>query len=141
MKKIIYVILSLLIFIQCASLKKTSIKSSKQLDVRLFGSWKGSEQRQLIEGVQSSWIQHRFEDGKFLLLASYIDNGDIIQDAEKGEWWIEDGLFYELHYFSNKTDVYEFEVLDNNHIKFKSKSMAYETNTETYEFIDIRIEE
>lgn len=60
------------------------------------------------------------------------------EHTEKGNWWVKNGKFYEFHDDSGETDIYKYEVLDNNRIKFISKQINVEMNTESYEFIDTR---
>lgn len=87
-------------------------------------------------------MQHRFKDGTFVLLFTTVDkecNTEIF--TEKGKWFIKDGLFYEYHNNSKKTDIYSYEFIDENHIKFKAKSMSLEQNNMEYEFIDTKIED
>lgn len=38
----------------------------------MFGSWKGSENDNQRKGLVKYWIQHRFEDGTFLLFYSQL---------------------------------------------------------------------
>lgn len=58
--------------------------------------------------------------------------------TEFGKWWVKDNKFYEYHEDSESTDVYEFQILNENQIKFKAFNMAFEQQNETYEFIDTR---
>ena len=140
--KIAFLTLVTFLFLtQCATTKSSTSTLPDNLDERLLGSWSGSEKNQLMEGVESTWIQHRFSNGEFILLAIYNQYGELISGAEKGKWWIENGLFHELHYSSGKTDIYEYEVLDANRVKFRGKLMSFETNAEVYEFIDTRVVE
>ena len=81
-------------------------------------------------------------DGTYLLLSTAIPKkGEVESFAERGKWWIENGLFHELHFVSGKTDIYTFEVLDDEHIKFKLKSTEFNPANSNYEFIDTKIEE
>ncbi|RKE92174.1 hypothetical protein [Ichthyenterobacterium magnum] len=141
--KLKYILVSFLVITLTTSCNSKRIQHSKtkQLDKRLLGSWKGFEENQIIEGVQSTWIQHRFDDGKFILLAVYNGDCDIETGAEKGEWWIENNLFYELHYSSGLTDIYEYKVLDENTVRFTAKKMSFKTNAKVYQFTDSRLKE
>ncbi|MGG5208738.1 hypothetical protein ACQWU4_07300 [Chryseobacterium sp. MIQD13] len=119
--------------------KKDNMKN--QIDIKLVGSWKGEEDDQQIAGMHKSWIMHRTDDGKFLLLFVAVQDGKTTTFTEKGQWWVEDGKFYELHKADGKTDVYDYQVIDKDHVKFKASQMSLEQNNENYEFIDTRIEE
>ena len=116
-------------------------KDSKEnkLDKKMFGSWKGSENDNQRKGLVKYWIQHRFEDGTFLLLFTAVENGEVESFVEKGQWWIENGEFYELHFDSGKTDVYTYSLLDENHVKFKAKKVGVSFENAEYEFIDTKI--
>lgn len=121
---------------------QTRDSTSNKLDARFFGSWSGSEKGAEWEGVSKYWIQHRAGDGTFLLLFTIIGKkGEVQNFAEKGKWWVDNGIFYELHFASGKTDTYSFDILDNEHIKFKLKSTDINFANENYEFIDTRIKD
>ncbi|MFD2146025.1 hypothetical protein [Mucilaginibacter antarcticus] len=65
--------------------------------------------------------------------------GEVQNMAEKGKWWVKDGVFYELHFNTDKTDTYTFEVIDEEHIKFKLKSTDVAFADSNYEFIDTKL--
>ncbi len=115
------------------------ILGQTSLDPKMFGSWKGSEKDQQFEGVERHWIQHRFEDGTFVLLFTMLENGKMRSFAEKGKWWIENGEFHEFHNNSGLTDVYTYQFIDDDHVKFKAKFLAADMDNENYEFIDTRV--
>lgn len=138
MKKILSITLlslSLISFGQNPDTKKNKI------DPKLVGSWSGEEDDKQIVGMHKSWIMHRFDDGKFLLLFVAVQDGEINTVTEKGQWWVNDGKFYELHKTDGKTDIYTYEVLDDKHVKFKEDKMSIKQNSEDYEFIDTKMED
>ena len=51
------------------------ILGQTSLDPKMFGSWKGSEKDQQIMGVEKHWIQHRFENGTYIILFTTIEDG------------------------------------------------------------------
>ena len=111
-------------------------------DPKLIGSWKGEEKDKQYEGVEKHWVQHRFEDGTYLILftAVYHKTGKVKSFAEKGKWWIEDGKFYEQHSGGDLPEVYTYSFIDDDHVKFKiDNSGSLEYDDPNYEFIDIRI--
>lgn len=121
---------------------QTTDSVSKRIDPRFLGSWSGSEKNGQQKGISKYWIQHRTEDGTFVLLFTMVNKkGEVQSMAEKGKWWIENGVFYELHFASGKTDTYSYEVLDDEHIKFKLKSTGISFSNEDYEFIDTKMKE
>lgn len=115
----------------------TSIESGDKN--KFVGSWKGSEKDNQTEGTTKYWIQNRYKDGTFVLIFTTVNNCEVEHLAEKGKWWIKDGIFYELHN-DGKTDTYTYEILDDNQIKFKAKNLSLDFENSTYEFIDTRVE-
>lgn len=134
-----YIKLTLLLFV-LASCSNGSMNtaSGKKIDSRLVGVWTGSEQDQQLEGAQKTWEMTRNPDGTFLLNFKIIIKGESDEHTERGNWWVKNGKFYEFHDDSGETDIYKYHVLDNNRIKFISKDVKVEMNTENYEFIDTR---
>jgi len=117
----------------------TQIFLGQQIDPKLFGSWKGSEKDQQIEGVEKHWIQHRFENGTYVILFTVVEDGEVSTSSEKGKWWIENGDFHELSTGSEAADVYTYRFIDDDHVKFKAKAPKPNFNNEDYQFIDIRV--
>jgi len=108
-------------------------------DARLVGVWTGSEKDNQIEGVSKEWEMTRNTDGTFVLDFRVIQKGKKMQShIEKGKWWVRDNKFYEYHEDSEMTDVYTFEVLNGNQIKFKEYNLSVDQNKSNYEFIDTR---
>ncbi|MBW7676082.1 hypothetical protein [Chryseobacterium chendengshani] len=114
---------------------------ANKIDQKLVGLWKGGEKDQQIDGMEKLWVMDRKEDGTFVLLFTTVQNCQVNQQVEKGQWWIENNKFHELHFDSGKTDVYTYELLDKSHIKFKSTEQALEMASSEYTFIDTKIEE
>src|SRR5687767_4155187 len=138
MKSINFIfVLGIIVLSSCSTTLKT-INSGKQIDSRLIGVWVGSEKDKQIEGVEKKWVMTRRDDGTFTLDFTYTQNGKSQTIVENGNWWIENGRFYEYHDVSGNTDIYKYEVLDSDHIKFISKNMSVDIASESYEFIDTR---
>lgn len=133
MKKSIIIV----VLIAIVSLSFTIIESSEKN--KFVGSWKGSEKDNQTDGVTKYWIQNRYKDGTFVLIFTTVENCQVEHLAEKGKWWIKDGLFYELHN-DGKTDTYTYEILDENQIKFKAKDLSLGFENSNYEFIDTKVE-
>jgi len=54
---------------------------------------------------------------------------------EKGKWWIDGNRFYEIAPdVMEEADIYQFEILNEDEIRFKS-------TVKDYEFIDRRIQD
>lgn len=112
----------------------------KERDLRLVGTWQGSEKGNQEEGMSRYWVQQRFNDGTFLMLFVTIDkDGEGSSLVDKGEWWTEGGKFYEIHFNTKLTDTYFYEVLDDQHVKFRLDSTNLEFNNSNYEFIDTKL--
>ncbi|NOR87010.1 MAG: hypothetical protein GQ527_05325 [Bacteroidales bacterium] len=138
---IYFLIFSIGLFTSCNSSKLVITKSGKQIDKRLVGSWGGSEESQETAGVSKNWVMQRNADGSYKIQFVFNNEEGIRYSNEVGNWWIEDGKFHEYHKISQKTDVYDYVVLNKNEIKFQSVQLSYEANVETYEFIDKRIKD
>lgn len=138
MKK--FLIIALITIFSFANAQTKDSKENK-LDKKMFGSWKGSEKDNQRKALVKYWVQHRFEDGTFLLLFTAIENGEVESFVEKGQWWIENGEFHELHFDSGKTDVYTYTFVDENHVKFKAKKVGVSFENSEYEFTDTKIED
>lgn len=123
--------------ISCGSSIST-LPNGKQIDPRLAGEWVGSETDNQMEGMKKEWIMTRKKDGTFVLDFTFTKDGESHKNVEEGTWWIKDGKFHENHEDSGMTDIYTYEVLDKNHIKFKSVDISIDMNKESYEFIDTR---
>lgn len=113
----------------------------KTFDQNLFGSWEGSEKDNQKKNLEKHWIMHRFENGNFVLLFTMIEDGAVDSFSETGKWWIENGQFHEYHNNTKLTDVYSYQMLDPEHVKFKAKSLSLDHDNQQYEFIDTKIVE
>lgn len=126
-----------ILFLSCSS-HFVRLENGKSIDSRLVGSWVGSEKDKQYENVEKSWNMIRKSDGTFSIDFKYTIDGETQEFSETGNWWIEKGTFYEYHDVSEKTDIYKYQVLDENRIKFTSVLMSLEMNQEVYEFIDTK---
>jgi len=134
----------ILLFVLFAAFCDTFAQSQPAIDQKLIGSWQGHEKDKQLEGVEKHWVQHRFEDGTYLILFTviYHDDGRVESFAEQGKWWIADEKFYELHSGGENPEVYSYTVIDDEHVKFKlSDSGDLRYDQPDYEFIDVKIEE
>lgn len=118
-------------------LMKTS--GGKAIDTRLVGDWEGSEADNQIKGMTKHWKMQRTADGRFVLDFKATMGGETQQFVEEGSWWVKDGKFYELHDNSGKTDTYEYTLLNEDQVRFKSISLGVSHEIPEYEFIDTRI--
>lgn len=108
-------------------------------DERFVGVWTGSEKDNQEKGLSKEWTMTRNADGTFVLDFKTKRKGKKTETLiEEGKWWVKDNKFYEYHEDSEMTDVYEFQVLNQNQIKFKAFNMSFEQENESYEFIDTK---
>lgn len=136
MKKTQFILLGVIIFIQSSF---TIFEITGNDEKKFIGSWEGSEIDNQRVGLTKYWIQNRYKDGSFVLIFSTIEDCKVSHMTERGKWYIKDGLFYEKHN-DGKTDIYSYEILDDDHIKFKAKQMGIEQANNEYEFVDTRLE-
>lgn len=131
----------ILILSSCSTPSKLSSDTAlNSIESKFVGSWAGNEIIHKFDAPRY-WIQHRFEDGTFILINTILYDGEVINLSIKGKWWIKDGLFYERPSSAKKDDVYEFEIIDKDHIRFIGIGMEdLSKNNEKYEFIDTRVE-
>ncbi len=136
--KIVCAIVFTLIFTACSSSKNVvKLSNGKSIDQRLAGTWYGSQKNQQTEGVETKWVMNRKEDGTYVIDFQNTQNGEVSESTETGTWWVKGNKFYEQHEEGN-TDIYFYEVLNEDRIKFKSKKLSVSSEVDTYEFIDTR---
>ena len=116
-----------------------STGNGQKVDLRLVGDWEGSEEDNQIKGMTKQWKMNRSKDGRFVLDFRATIEWVTQQFIEEGNWWVKDGKFYEYHENSGKTDTYEYEVLNENQVKFKAINLGIAHETQAYEFIDTRV--
>ncbi|MGX9987556.1 hypothetical protein [Soonwooa purpurea] len=118
-----------------------SFAQKKEYDKKMLGCYKGSEQNQQVDGISKYWVSCRLEKGKSVLLFVAINrDGEVKQTTENGTWWTNDGKYYELHKYDNVTDIYNYKVLENGDVSFKSIELMGKQD-DTYEFTDYKIAE
>lgn len=139
MKKVVFILTLLMANVSFS--QETQTEETKTFDTKLIGCWKGSEIGQQQKGLSKYWVSCRFEDGTSTLLFIAIDKkGKVTQTTENGKWWVANGKYYELHNYDGVTDIYDYEIIDNNSIKFTAVEIMGDKNSE-YTFVDYKIEE
>lgn len=111
----------------------------KQQDPRLIGIWKGFEKDRQIEGVEKHWIQQRFQNGTYVIMFTTKENCEVETFTESGEWWTEDGKFYEVSEGTKDIDVYNYDVKNEEVVDFKSIRLLGE-DSDTYVFSDYKLD-
>ena len=82
-----------------------------------------------------TWIQRRLEDGTYAITFVHYSDEGIHKSRQTGKWWMVGDRFYEIASSATEDpDVYEYEIVNENEIRFKSI-------TGDYEFIDKRTQD
>ena len=111
----------------CATVSdKTRQPGIEAVRQQLVGTWEGEH----VDGegrLVRSWIQNRSDDGSYTIVFRHQTEKGVFETRQEGKWWIEGNRFYEIASDGMKEpDVYEFEILNENEIRFKSLIKAYE---------------
>jgi hypothetical protein len=125
------------------ALTVSAFAQQKTQDPKMIGSWKGQEKDQQTKGVEKYWIQHRFDDGTYVILFTVIDrrfDSEVENFAEKGKWWTENGKFHEQRN-GGEVESYSYHFIDDTHVKFKVLHNTSDFDNPDYQFIDEKIEE
>ncbi|UOE40710.1 hypothetical protein MTP09_12490 [Chryseobacterium suipulveris] len=104
----------------------------------MAGVWTGSEKDQQIDGLSKSWEMTRMDDGTYTINFKFTQGEMTDSSQAVGDWWTENGKYYEFHDYDGKTDVYSYTVLDPKRVKFKSEKIAIGMENSEYEFIDTK---
>lgn len=143
MRRNIIVLSSIILVVllsSCSSSKHLkNIDNQKQIDIRLVGTWEGSEEGNQMNSVTKEWKMIRTDEGKFTLHFKATMNEQTQEFTENGNWWVINGVFHEYHDVSGKTDKYTYEMLSKDQIKFKAMSLGVDHENQDYEFIDYRV--
>ena len=117
----------------CQSLNNTYTGNVPEGIRRIFvGIWEGKHADNEGKLVRT-WIQRRSEDGTYSIVFFHHKEEGVLRSRQLGRWWIDGDRFYEIAPdVMKKPDIYEFEILSEDAIRFKSIE-------KDYEFIDRRI--
>lgn len=106
---------------------------NEQLKQLFVGTWKGTDHGTLDEDETNVWTVTRTVEGKFIVeFTTYFKNGKIEKSIEKGLWVVDENFFYEQRQGEDQADVYSYQVLSNDLIRFKD-------TISNYQFTDERI--
>ena len=111
----------------CASLHNTYSGDVPEDIRRMFvGTWQGEHVDN--EGkLLRAWTQNRSEDGTYTITFYHYKQDGIYSSKQMGKWWIDSDRFYEIaRAVKQEPDVYRFDILDENEIRFKSIVTDYE---------------
>jgi len=104
-------------------------------DVRpmFVGTWKG-EHVDHEGNLLRTWIQRRSEDGTYAITFVHYTEKGMRRSGQTGKWWIDGDRFFEIaRSVMEQPDVYQFEIVNENQIRFKSI-------VRDYEFVDRKIQ-
>ncbi|MBX3639347.1 MAG: hypothetical protein KIS65_08485 [Nitrosomonas sp.] len=119
MNKYSNILLTVMIFCCTAiAVQSGQHTSDSSVDVRMIGIWQGEYAEK--DGALKSWVQTRNEDGTYRIEFRFVEtDGTMHPLTEEGQWWIENGLFYELApSWMEQPDVYQYRFQDDGCITF-----------------------
>ena len=126
--------LVLLIVMQsgCAFMDRASKKNvQKDIKPTFVETWEGqyiNHEGRLVR----SWVQNRSADGTYTIIFVHYTERGMHKTKREGRWWIRRNKFYEVDSDAKKPDEYEFEIVSESEIRFKSVQTDYT-------FIDRRV--
>jgi hypothetical protein len=116
-------------FMGCAnSQSDLTQKTGKTIDKKLVGIFKGGNNND-GNGAKNSWVINRNADGTYLQDKTFRMRGRATRIKTNGNWWTENGKYYQQNTNINETEVYTYKVLGTKKITFKSTSTE-----ENYEY-------
>ena len=132
-KIVLALILVLVLHAGCSTIDKSPPKDVPEDIKRIFvGTWEGEHVNN--EGrTERTWTQKRSADGTYRIAFVHYTAQGVVKTKRQGKWWLEGDRFYEISPDVMKNpDVYEFQILSEDEIRFKSVA-------KDYEFIDKRV--
>lgn len=129
----------LLFLVACSPKSNNTSNVHQSIDPKLVGVWYGNEKDQQSTGVEKKWVMNRKEDGTYTIKFEFLENGTRDDLEEYGIWWVKGNKFYEKSSQSKKPDIYTYEAIGDDQIKFKSLSLTSPLDAPFYEFIDTRV--
>lgn len=116
-------------FMGCAnSQSDLTQKTGKTIDKKLVGIFKGGNNND-GNGAKNSWVINRNADGTYLQDKTFRMRRRATRIKTNGNWWTENGKYYQQNTNINETEVYTYKVLGTKKITFKSTSTE-----ENYEY-------
>lgn len=139
MKIRLIVLIFTLFMSSCMTTFKLSKRQLKDIDKSLVGTWVGSETGLKNKGTKHEWEMIRNQDGTYIINFKTHYPYYISESTEEGYWWTKQGFFYE-HCKGYKTDIYEYKVMNENEIEFKSIKIQTYFVAESHLYTDRRKE-
>ena len=116
---ILIILIFTLLVSSCKTTSELSKRQLKHIDKSLVGTWVGSETGAQYKDTKQEWEMIRNQDGTYIIKFKTHYPDYTSESTEEGYWWTKQGIFYE-HCTGHKTDVYEYKVVSENEIEFKS---------------------
>jgi len=139
-KPISFVVLIFLLALQagCTTTGRSLTAGTQEETREMFvGTWKG----EYVDGEGNqvrSWVQTRSADGTYVIRFVHHTEQGVLQTMGKGKWWLEGDRFYEISpKIMEEPDVYEFEIISKDEIRFKSVTTSYSFTDERTVAADI----
>lgn len=98
---------------------------------KFVGTWKGSDKGTLDNNEINFWEVIRTSDGKFFVkFTTHFKDGTVETSTETGLWIVDENFFYEQREGENEADVYTYNIVSNNEIRFKDTISSYQFTDE-----------
>ena len=142
MRKFTIVPLFLILLLQagCGTMNDASHKNVPE-DIRdmFVGTWEG-EYMDPGGTLLRTWIQNRSENGTYTIVFFHHTQKGIYKSTQEGKWWLKGNRFHEIAPdLMKEPDVYQFEILSEDEIRFRSIVKDYEfTDKRTESSLDRR---
>ncbi|WP_312556261.1 hypothetical protein [Empedobacter brevis] len=108
-------------------------------DNRFVGVWIGIDTDFLEKGMSKTWEIIRNNDGTFILnFKIKSKNADDRTFVHKGKWWIKDEKLYQYNEVTKMTNIYIFEIINENKVKYTEKIFYINYQEFNKEFIENR---
>ena len=114
--KLIITVLFTIALLGCETVPKDP--QQLQIDSKLIGIWEGEYLEK--DGAIKKWTQTRKENGTYLIEFQFVEpDGTSNHFSENGQWWIQDGLFYEVApSWMKRPDSYQYRFKENQCLEF-----------------------
>lgn len=107
--------------LSCGNAAQQKNSTSKSQGKSLEGFWFGNFQKS-GSPFQKSWQITRLSDGTFTKNEIWKIKGRMQRLNKSGIWWTKDGVYYEQDNQNKTIEMFEYKLLKNHQIEFKSKN-------------------
>ena len=136
-RKICWALAFMMVFGAGCAMAPGASRTTDDLKRLFVGTWEGHHMDRKTK-VLRTWIQHRFEDGTYAIVFVHHTDQGVFEKRQEGTWWIKGQRFYEMAPdVMDAPDEYDFEVVSDNEIRFKSTSKDYEFTDKRVKLSDV----